>query len=233
MITSRPPTAVTTSRVVTPAAARQPVIASDTMPGSMISPSTIASASRGVIATLTSSGSSLEWSITATLMRPEPMSRPTVVFLRPNSAISCRRSVRSDVGLRRAPPARASMARTDGLSPRHEWRAREVTVGPERTYGSWAHHQPGRRRYRRLPGDPDESGTMRTNPRFAASPRAPPDQARALAVTRSIPFPSDWRVTRVVSAPAVLEPDEKKPRGLASNALSGCEARKAENAVRE
>ena len=85
MITSRPPTAVTTAFDFTPAAWSVAVIASDTMPGSMISPSTMASASKGVIATLVISGSDLPWSITTTLINPEPMSRPTVVFLRPKS----------------------------------------------------------------------------------------------------------------------------------------------------
>src|SRR3954470_16417361 len=62
-------------------------MASATMPGSMISPSTMASASNGTTATRTSSGSLREWSITATLIRPDPISRPTVVLLRPNRAI--------------------------------------------------------------------------------------------------------------------------------------------------
>ena len=47
MMTSRPPTAVTTCVVFTSAAASAPWIASATMPGSMTSPSTIASASKG------------------------------------------------------------------------------------------------------------------------------------------------------------------------------------------
>jgi hypothetical protein len=38
-----------------------------------------------VVATLISSGSLPEWSITATLMMPEPMSKPTEVFLPPRS----------------------------------------------------------------------------------------------------------------------------------------------------
>ena len=57
MITSRPPTAVTTCFPFTSAAARAPWMASATMPGSMISPSTMASASNGTTATLINSGS--------------------------------------------------------------------------------------------------------------------------------------------------------------------------------
>ena len=87
MITSRPPTAVTTDLPFVPAPASAVRIASATMPGSMISPSTIASASSGAIATFTSSGSLRLWSTTATLMRPDPMSRPIVVFFLPKSAM--------------------------------------------------------------------------------------------------------------------------------------------------
>src|SRR5947209_911213 len=56
-ITSRPPTAVTTVRCLTPAVEKSPRIASDTSPGSMTSPSTMASAATSVVATLMSSGS--------------------------------------------------------------------------------------------------------------------------------------------------------------------------------
>src|SRR6266446_6398354 len=84
-ITSRPPTAVTTDRCLTPAAENSPRMASDTRPGSMTSPSTMASAATSVVATLTSSGSLPEWSITASLMMPDPISRPTEVFLPPRS----------------------------------------------------------------------------------------------------------------------------------------------------
>src|SRR5690242_7507362 len=84
-ITSRPPTAVTTVRCFTPAVEKSPRIASDTSPGSMTSPSTMASAATSVVATLTSSGSLPEWSITASLMMPEPISRPTDVFLPPSN----------------------------------------------------------------------------------------------------------------------------------------------------
>src|SRR5213596_236637 len=84
-ITSRPPTAVTTDRCLTPAVENSPRIASDTSPGSMTSPSTMASAATSVVATLASSGSLPEWSITASLMMPEPISRPTEVFLPPSN----------------------------------------------------------------------------------------------------------------------------------------------------
>src|SRR3989440_4528645 len=84
-ITSRPPTAVTTERCFTPAVEKRPRIASATIPGSMTSPSTMASAATSVVATLTSSASLPEWSITATLMIPEPMSNPTEVFLPPKN----------------------------------------------------------------------------------------------------------------------------------------------------
>src|SRR6266511_1568218 len=84
-ITSRPPTAVTTDRCLTPAVEKSPRIASDTSPGSMTSPSTMASAATSVVATLTSSCSLPEWSITASLMMPEPISRPTEVFLPPSN----------------------------------------------------------------------------------------------------------------------------------------------------
>src|SRR5882724_3509830 len=84
-MTSRPPTAVTTDRCLTPAVENRPRIASDTSPGSMTSPSTMASAATSVVATLTSSGSLPEWSITASLMMPEPISRPTEVFLPPSN----------------------------------------------------------------------------------------------------------------------------------------------------
>src|SRR5712691_11060491 len=89
-MTSRPPTAVMTDFCFTPAAENSPRIASETIPGSMTSPSTIASAATSVVPTLTNSGSLPEWSITTSLMMPEPISRPTEVFLppnRPNSAI--------------------------------------------------------------------------------------------------------------------------------------------------
>ncbi len=51
----------------------------------MTSPSTMASAATSVVATLTSSGSLPEWSITDSLMMPDPISRPTEVFLPPRS----------------------------------------------------------------------------------------------------------------------------------------------------
>src|SRR2546422_2659143 len=51
----------------------------------MTSPSTMASAATSVVATLTSSGSLPEWSMTATLRMPDPISRPTEVFLPPNN----------------------------------------------------------------------------------------------------------------------------------------------------
>src|SRR5881396_664025 len=82
-MTSRPPTAVTTDRCFTPAAENSPRIASATMPGSMTSPSTMASAATSVVATLTSSGSLPPWSMTTSLMMPEAISRPTDVFLPP------------------------------------------------------------------------------------------------------------------------------------------------------
>src|SRR5437588_3752126 len=56
-ITSRPPTAVTTVRCLTPAVEKSPRIASDTSPGAITSPSTMASAATSVVATLMSSGS--------------------------------------------------------------------------------------------------------------------------------------------------------------------------------
>src|ERR1041385_3348204 len=84
-ITAPPPIAVTTERCCTPAVDKDPPIASATMPGSMTSPSTMASAATSVVATLTSSGSFPAWSMTASLMMPEPISRPTEVFLPPRS----------------------------------------------------------------------------------------------------------------------------------------------------
>src|SRR6266513_2176928 len=84
-ITSRPPTAVTTDRCLTPAVEKRPRMSSDPSPGSLTSPSTMASAATSVVATLTSSGSLPEWSITASLMMPEPISRPTEVFLPPSN----------------------------------------------------------------------------------------------------------------------------------------------------
>src|SRR5213596_1594233 len=92
-ITSRPPTAVTTDFCLTPAVENSPRIASATIPGSMTSPSTMASAATSVVATFASSGSLPEWSMTTSLMMPEPISRPTEVFLpprNPNRAIEPR-----------------------------------------------------------------------------------------------------------------------------------------------
>src|SRR2546426_843044 len=83
-MTSRPPTAVTTRFCFTPAVENSPRIASATIPGSMTSPSTMASAATSVVATFTSSGSLPEWSTDTSLMIPEPMSKPTEVFLPPN-----------------------------------------------------------------------------------------------------------------------------------------------------
>jgi len=45
----------------------------------------MASAATSVVATFTSSGSLPEWSITASLMMPEPISSPTEVFLPPSN----------------------------------------------------------------------------------------------------------------------------------------------------
>src|SRR6266550_3496914 len=84
-ITSRPPTAVTPDFRFTPAASNRPRIASETRPGSMTSPSTMASAATSVVATLVSSASLPPWSMTTSLMIPEPISRPTEVFLPPNN----------------------------------------------------------------------------------------------------------------------------------------------------
>src|SRR6266581_3014732 len=84
-MTSRPPTAVTTDLRLTPAASNSPRIASETRPGSMTSPSTIASAATSVVATLVSSASLPPWSITTSLMIPDPISSPTEVFLPPNN----------------------------------------------------------------------------------------------------------------------------------------------------
>src|SRR2546428_2157821 len=84
-ITSRPPTAVTTDRCLTPAAENSPRMASDTRPGSMTSPSTMPSAATSGVATLTSSGSLPEWPITASLMMPDPISMPTEGFLPPSN----------------------------------------------------------------------------------------------------------------------------------------------------
>src|SRR5437868_10704666 len=82
-MTSRPPTAVTTDSRLTPAASNKPRIASETRPGSTTSPSTIALAATSVVATLLNSGSLPPWSMTTSLMMPEPISRPTEVFLPP------------------------------------------------------------------------------------------------------------------------------------------------------
>src|SRR5213079_2352952 len=84
-ITSRPPTAVTTDRCFTPAVENRPRMASATIPGSMTSPSTMASVATSVVATFTSSASLPEWSMTTSLMMPEPMSKPTEVFLPPRN----------------------------------------------------------------------------------------------------------------------------------------------------
>ena len=65
-------------------------MASATMPGSMTSPSTIASFTTEVNATLVSTGPPEAWEITTSLMSPLPMSRPTVVALRPKSPIGFR-----------------------------------------------------------------------------------------------------------------------------------------------
>src|ERR1035437_1852147 len=127
-------------------------------------------------------------------------------------------------------PLEPRRARTDCLSPRHEWRASEVTGDPELSYGIWAHHQPGRRRYRKPPGDTIESVRMRANPVIAASARTPPYQARVPAVTLKSPFPRACSVTRVLSAPATLEPFHTMPRGRTSRTLSGREASRAARA---
>ncbi len=87
-MTSRPPTAVTTPFCLMAAVTNSPRIASATIPGSITSPSTIASARTGVMATLTSSGWVLPWSMTTSLIKPLPMSSPTVRFFRPKGAIS-------------------------------------------------------------------------------------------------------------------------------------------------
>ena len=60
MITSRPPTAVTTAFDLTPALARADTHGLGDDAGSMTSPSTIASARSGVTVTRTSSGSRFE-----------------------------------------------------------------------------------------------------------------------------------------------------------------------------
>ncbi len=57
MITSRPPTAVTTRLALTPALESSPRTASATMPGSMTSPSTMAPSTTDVKATFVSTGS--------------------------------------------------------------------------------------------------------------------------------------------------------------------------------
>src|SRR5215213_1850358 len=89
-ITSRPPTAVTTCLVLIPADAMHSLIASATIPGSMISPSTMASLPIEVNATLVKTGPPDACEIATSLMRPLPMSRPTVVALRPKSPIRVR-----------------------------------------------------------------------------------------------------------------------------------------------
>ena len=86
-ITSRPPTAVTTDLVLMPAEAIRPLMASATMPGSMISPSTMASWPIDVNATLVSTGPPEACEIATSLIRPLPMSSPTVVAERPKSPI--------------------------------------------------------------------------------------------------------------------------------------------------
>ena len=85
MITSRPPTAVTTLFVLMPAEAIRPLMASATMPGSMTSPSTMASFTTEVNATLVRTGPPEAWEIATSLMSPLPISRPTVVALRPKN----------------------------------------------------------------------------------------------------------------------------------------------------
>ena len=90
MITSRPPTAVTTFLALMPADAMRPLIASATMPGSMTSPSTMASFTTEVNATLVRTGPPEACEIATSLMRPLPISRPTVVALRPKSPIRVR-----------------------------------------------------------------------------------------------------------------------------------------------
>ena len=88
MITSRPPTAVTTCFVLMPETAISCLMASATMPGSMTSPSTMASSTTDVKATFVSTGSLPPpcWMATS-LISPLPMSRPTVVRFRPKSAM--------------------------------------------------------------------------------------------------------------------------------------------------
>jgi hypothetical protein len=86
-MTSRPPTAVTTDLALIPADAISPLIASATMAGSMISPSTIASCAIDVNATLVNTGPPEACEIATSLIRPLPMSSPTVVALRPKSPI--------------------------------------------------------------------------------------------------------------------------------------------------
>src|SRR5690349_15797697 len=118
MMPSRPPTAVTTCFDLTPAAASAVCTASATMPGSMTSPSTIASARSGATAALTSSGSFLEWSMTATFTSPEPMSRPTVVFLRPKSAMSAGADLGSAAVVHRTLTRRRGKVGAHGLNVR-------------------------------------------------------------------------------------------------------------------
>src|SRR5215208_5952510 len=89
-ITSRPPTATTTCLVFTPAVAMHSLIASATIPGSMISPSTMASLPIEVNATLVRTGPPDACETATSLIRPLPMSRPTVVALRPKSPIRVR-----------------------------------------------------------------------------------------------------------------------------------------------
>src|SRR5690242_20101188 len=118
MMTSRPPTAVTTCFDLTPAAARADCTASATIPGSMTSPSTIASARSGATAAFTSSGSFLEWSMTATFTSPEPMSRPTVVFLRPKSAMGAGADQESAAVVHRTLTLRRGKEGASGLNVR-------------------------------------------------------------------------------------------------------------------
>ena len=87
MITSRPPTAVTTFLVLMPADASSPLMASATMPGSMTSPSTMASFPTVAKATLVMTGPPEACEMATSLIRPLPMSSPTVVALRPKSPI--------------------------------------------------------------------------------------------------------------------------------------------------
>ena len=81
-MTSRPPTEATSFLGLMPDESMRERIVSTTICGSMTSPSTMASAMSGVCDTCTSSGSAPEWSMTATFMKPLPMSSPTVLLLR-------------------------------------------------------------------------------------------------------------------------------------------------------